>query len=649
MKKLCIQDFKAKITFISFVILLTLLSFNIGRIFLLVHYSDIFTLSFFQILKCFFLSIRFDLSIITIFYCLPFILFFLPIKSIKYYKTLIFFISSVFLAMILIMSGDIIYFQESKMHITEELFLALSDFNFLINYSITKYWWLLIFFFLLFCFVYYFFIKLFKKLYAPKQITITKNICMFLIVILSLFIMIRGKVTGMPLGMIDVYSLTNNIQEVNLILNGVFTGSHAFVKDETSLKNNIDENDAYKNVKEFIFSENEKFTDEKFPIMRQIVKQENKQKYNVCIILLESWSFKYIDSLSNTNYGVTPYFDKIVSESIVFNNAYAVGTRSMFGLYAIFAGVPLIPGFIAENSSYTYGLELKNMFSISDIFNNKNYYTAYMQTSPVDSNKFFGLMAKTNFRMKETFSEEEIPKYMDYNEKAFYGYDYDLCMFVNDKVKKIKKETPFFILAFTGSTHIPFVKISDTFEKYPRNSEENKYLNSLYYADYSIGQLIEQAKQNDWFDNTIFIFIADHVPNTIEKGNTLKDKFHIPFVIYAPKIFKSKKIEYTVSQLDIIPTLAHLFSENLNFSSLGTNVFDEKANHCAFICEGNNIAIVEKNNFMRHNRQSVLETNVEKNSDDYKKLEEKLLSFDKVISYSFRHNKWFEYKKQSDK
>ena len=40
-----------------------------------------------------------------------------------------------------------------------------------------------------------------------------------------------------------------------------------------------------------------------------------------------------------------------------------------------------------------------------------------------------------------------------------------------------------------------------------------------------------------------------------------------------------EKIEYTVSQLDIIPTLAHLFSEKLNFTALGTNVFDEKANH----------------------------------------------------------------------
>ena len=45
---------------------------------------------------------------------------------------------------------------------------------------------------------------------------------------------------------------------------------------------------------------------------------------------------------------------------------------------------------------------------------------------------------------------------------------------------------------------------------------------------------------------------------------------------------------------------------------------------------------------MRHNRQTILETNVEKDSDDCKKLEEKVLSFDKVVSDSFKYNRWFK-------
>jgi len=642
MKTTLNQDFKTKIFFALSVLLITLISFDLGRIYLLVKYSNIFTLTSIQILKSFLYSIKFDLSIAAIFYCLPFVMMFVPIKSIKYYKFVISVICIMFSVMLVIMIGDLIYFQELKAHITEELFLALSDLRFIIKYSLTRYWLILILLLLFVYCIYRLSVKLFKNFYNPKKISIIKNVVISLIVYGIIFVMIRGNISGMTLGIVDVYKITNNIQEVNLILNGVFTGTHTFVNKETSIKNNIDSEQAYQNIRNILLCENEKFVNDAYPLMRKVTKQDLNKDYNVCIFFLEGWSFKHIDSLNNTSYGVTPYFDKIVSESIVFNNAYAVGTRSIFGLYSIFVGFPLIPGFLSENSDYAYSLELKNLFSIADIFNNKGYYTAYIQTSPIDANKYFGRMAKTNFGMKESYSKEEIPNCMQYEEESFYGYDYDLCVFIDDKVSKLSKEEPFFILAFTGTTHVPFNKTTDEFEKYPRTTEENKYLNSLYYADYSIGQLIEKAKQNDWFDDTIFIFVADHVPNGIEKGNTLKDKFHIPFIIYAPKIFKPQKIEYTVSQLDIIPTLAHMLGKDLKFTALGTNALDEHASHCAFICEGNNIAIVEGGNTMRHNRQTILETNVEKDSDVYKKLEEKILSFDKVVSDSFKYNRWFE-------
>lgn len=637
------QDFKAKIFFIVIVILITLIFFDIGRIYLLMKYSNIFTLTSLQILKSFFLSIIFDMSVMTTFYCIPFIMLFIPIKSIKYYKFMISLIWIMFFIMLVIMIGDLVYFQESKAHITEELFLVLSDLRFVVTYTLTKYWFALISLIVFVYFIYRLSINIFEKIYTPKNISVVRNIIVSVFMLCVIFVMMRGgKLYGMPLGIIDIYSLTNNIQEVNLILNGVFTGTHTFVNKETSIKNNIDSEQAYKNIRNILLCENEKFVNEAYPLMRNVTKQDLNKNYNVCILFLEGWSFKHIDSLNNTSYGVTPYFDKIVSESIVFNNAYATGTRSIFGLYSIFAGFPLIPGFLSGNSDYAYSLELKNLFSIADIFNNKGYYTAYIQTSPIDANKYFGMMAKTNFGMKQSYSKEEIPNCMQYEEESFYGYDYDLCIFIDDKVSKMPKEEPFFILAFTGTTHVPFNKTTEEFEKYPRTTEENKYLNTLYYADYSIGILIEKAKQNGWFNDTIFIFVADHVPNGIEESNSLKDKFHIPFVIYAPKIFKPQKINYTVSQMDIIPTLVHLFGENLNFSALGTNALDENANHCAFLCEGNNIAIIEDDIFMRHNRQTILETNVEKGSDVYKKLEEKVLSFDKVVSDSFKYNKWFE-------
>ena len=45
---------------------------------------------------------------------------------------------------------------------------------------------------------------------------------------------------------------------------------------------------------------------------------------------------------------------------------------------------------------------------------------------------------------------------------------------------------------------------------------------------------------------------------------------------------------------------------------------------------------------MKHNRQKVLETNAQDGSEEYKKLENSILSLDKVTTESFKHNIWYK-------
>ena len=78
--------------------------------------------------------------------------------------------------------------------------------------------------------------------------------------------------------------------------------------------------------------------------MRQIKKAGAFKPYNVFVVLLESWTPHYIDSLAGGTYGVTPHFDKIVRQGTVFTHAYAAGVRSIYGLSAALGGVALVPG-----------------------------------------------------------------------------------------------------------------------------------------------------------------------------------------------------------------------------------------------------------------------------------------------------------------
>ncbi|MDR3257038.1 MAG: sulfatase-like hydrolase/transferase, partial [Endomicrobium sp.] len=205
-----------------------------------------------------------------------------------------------------------------------------------------------------------------------------------------------------------------------------------------------------------------------------------------------------------------------------------------------------------------------------------------------------------------------------------------------------KKGQPFFIYSFTGTTHTPFNPTTDKFEKYPRTSVENKYLNNLYYADYSIGHLIDNAKRDGYFDNTIFIFMADHIYGgfALTAGNT-KERFRIPFVVYAPKILKPQQIDYAVSQADLIPSIYHLMGIEEPFAAVGTNIFDRSANHFALICDGMNIVLVEGQNYISSNRINIVESSINKNNDKYTLMNNTLLSLDKAITESIKRNRWY--------
>ena len=51
------------------------------------------------------------------------------------------------------------------------------------------------------------------------------------------------------------------------------------------------------------------------------------------------------------------------------------------------------------------------------------------------------------------------------------------------------------------------------------------------YADYALREFIKEAKTKPWFDDTVFVMIADHTANSSGKIGLPVEKYHIPFLI----------------------------------------------------------------------------------------------------------------------
>jgi len=71
---------------------------------------------------------------------------------------------------------------------------------------------------------------------------------------------------------------------------------------------------------------------------------------------------------------------------------------------------------------------------------------------------------------------------------------------------------PFMSALFTVSSHSPYDFPAE--HKLSFNSKANKYVNSVAYTDQCLGEFMKRAKEEDWYENTLFVLVADHSHNS---------------------------------------------------------------------------------------------------------------------------------------
>jgi phosphoglycerol transferase MdoB-like AlkP superfamily enzyme len=174
-----------------------------------------------------------------------------------------------------------------------------------------------------------------------------------------------------------------------------------------------------------------------------------------------------------------------------------------------------------------------------------------------------------------------------------------LFLEANDVFKKQTK--PFFAFIQTADNHRPYMipqndsdfqKIAIEKEELLQNGFESpEEYNSFRYSDYCFKKFIEAAQQEAYFHNTIFVFIGDHgvtgnakaVYPQVWTNQRLTDN-HVPLLFYAPYLLQPQQRSETVSQIDLLPTIAGMINQPYTNTTLGRDLLREgKKNNSAFI------------------------------------------------------------------
>lgn len=376
------------------------------------------------------------------------------------------------------------------------------------------------------------------------------------------------------IGVTQDFSKTSNNQYNNELSNsGLYSLFAAFRNNTLDYENfyiTEDEKEVFSNLKTALATDNTVFINQNnSDIVHNITNKGEEKNYNVMIVVVESLSGKFLESLGGYK-GLTPNLDSLAKESLFFSNFYATGTRTVRGMEAITLSIPPTAG-----RSIVKRPDNHDMYSSGFIFKNKGYETKFIyggygyfdNMNEFFSNNGFDVVDKTKF------SDEE-----DTFHTIWGVCDEDL---LNKTLKEAdasyKAHKPFMNFIMTTSNHRPYDYPEGRIDIPSHTGRDG----AVKYSDYAIGDFLAKAKTKPWFDNTIFVIVADHCSTSAGKTELPLDKYHIPMMVYAPKIIKPQVVEKVSSQIDIMPTLFAMLNWSYKSKFYGKDIlspsFEERA------------------------------------------------------------------------
>lgn len=369
---------------------------------------------------------------------------------------------------------------------------------------------------------------------------------------------IRGdfKHSTRPINLVDANRHVKNPLQANVVLNSVFS----FLR---TLNTN--------NFKEVLFVD-QQFIEENVKPYKFYLRDSVSPKPNIVIFILESFGKEYSGAFNkNTDIpefvSYTPFIDSLAQHSLIATQAYANGRQSIHGMSSVLAGIPSLKD--AFTSSPYSNQKIQSIVSVS---NEMGYDTSFFHGAPNGSMGFLGFGNILGF--KHYYGKTEYAHDEDFD--GMWGiWDEPFFQFFAKTLNR--KKEPFMATLFSVSSHHPF-KIPEQykgkFRKGPLEIHE-----PIGYTDFALKKFFETAKKMSWFDNTIFVLVADHTNQVYyPEYQKAMNRFAIPILFFSanPRHHLQGEISEPAQQIDIYPTLADLMGYNKKIRSWGRSLVSKK-------------------------------------------------------------------------
>ncbi|GAC16878.1 sulfatase [Aliiglaciecola lipolytica E3] len=405
---------------------------------------------------------------------------------------------------------------------------------------------------------------------------------------ISLFGLARGTLGHRPLNPSVVYFSTDPLIN-SLTLNSLYSVAFAFKqlggeKHAANVYGKLSDEEVINIVRSSSELDSADFNSSALPTLHRQVPEHsyNNMPKNLVIILEESLGARFVSHLGGKK--ITPNIDELMQEGWAFNQLYATGTRSVRGIEAILTGFTPTPA----RSVVKLDKSQRNFFTIAELLKRKGYVTQFIYggESHFDNMKSFFL--GNGFTDIVDFDDIQDPGFV----ASWGACDESLFNQAHRELTQLSDSgKPFFSLVFTSSNHDPF-DIPDN--KVPVIEGEDARDRAIRFADYALGNFIKTAKQSNYWDDTIFLVIADHDARVYGPELVPIKSFHIPGVILGKDI-PTRQDNRIVSQIDMAPTLLSLMGIEGKHPMLGFDLNKQNQSERAMMQFDKNFAYMVNN------------------------------------------------------
>ncbi|MCO7517265.1 LTA synthase family protein [Pseudomonas guariconensis] len=386
------------------------------------------------------------------------------------------------------------------------------------------------------------------------------RLAVFMVVLLVAVVAARGTLRqGPPMRWGDAFTTESNFVN-QLGLNGTLTlidaAKSRFGEDRANVwKATLDPEVARQSVRDLLLTTNDTLVDgDEAAVRRDFVPPADRTLpvKNVVVILMESFAGHSVGALGG-NGNITPYFDKLAKEGLLFDRFFSNGTHTHQGMFATMACFPNLPGFEYLMQTPEGGHKLSGLPAL---LSTRDYDDVYVYNGDFawdNQSGFFGNQGMTTFIGRNDFVN---PVFSD---PTWGVSDQDMFDRAAEELAHNYGKKPFYALLQTLSNHTPYALPEDLpVEKVTGQGRLDEHLTAMRYSDWALGQFFEQARKQPYFKDTLFVIVGDHGFGNHQQVTELDlGRFNVPLLLIAPGIQeKFGAVDHTVgTQVDIVPTI----------------------------------------------------------------------------------------------